>query len=1096
MTRNFKILVNKLNRFRNRYYTYKFLKGILLTCFILLILFTVFSIAEYLVYFPVEVRKILFFGFIIFGGMLTFQFIFIPLLKMFQILKPIDSKTSSGIIQKHFSDIKDKLLNIIELSEISDTYSSKEIVFASIDQKIDELQLFDFGKAVKYKNLKLVFVYFFVSIIITGVIYSINNSIFTTAPNRIINYNTEYIKPAPYTYNLLNAELTATKGESFKILMESEGNEVPMVVYVNIEGNNYLMKNTGAGKFEYEMASVINPVNFFFTDLKYHSENYFLQLLPKPGISNFDIEVTPPPYTNLPVQNFENIGDIQVPAGTNIKWKFKGIDIDTLYMVMSDSLGIEGLEEENAFHVKQRVFNSTGYHVYIKNDLTEPDMALSYKIDVIPDMYPEIRISRLQDSLKMTRFFFRGSIGDDYGFTALKFHYNINNNDSVVSIPFVKQLNDQDFYFSFDFADLKLSSGSISYYFSVTDNDAINGYKTTTSDSYIFNIPDRREIAENENEQFEKLDKMVQESEKLAKDIQNDLQNLRLKNMDPNISEWEKTQMVNEVLSKQDQLEQLYEKIKKDNEQLNNYKNSFSEQNQKIIEKQKQIEELLEEVFTDELKKLLEEFQKLAEEFDSKKLNQLTERLNLTYEDLQKQLDRNLEMLRRMKVEQKLQNIIDDINRMAAEEDKMADSVYKETDFDSVGELLNQHQQNINDLKDQLNDALQLNQELERQLNFDKFENEFEDIQKSIDDSRNNLDKKELNKAGESMKKSSEKMKNTASAMQKMLDSNESQQNFENIQNLRQILSNLVYLSFEQEKVLVELSGIHNVDPSLQELNKIQKKIKDQSRIVKDSLYALAKRTPQINSMVNNELITMEFNLDKAINEMSEGLYPNARSSQQFVMTATNNLALMLNEALENLEQHMANAQPGDQKNNSQGQGKPGMNLLKEQAESIKEQLQKMIDQMKQGGSENMNQQLGQSLMQHEMMQKMLREIMNSGGIGNDAKKSLQQIDDILEQNRRQLMNKNVNSQMIARQNLINTRLLEAEKAEMEREYEEKRESKTAEDFYSNPVQFFEYREKNNPTIENLNRNSHRLSNFYNNKYKQYLNNMQILKNE
>jgi hypothetical protein len=49
-------------------------------------------------------------------------------------------------------------------------------------------------------------------------------------------------------------------------------------------------------------------------------------------------------------------------------------------------------------------------------------------------------------------------------------------------------------------------------------------------------------------------------------------------------------------------------------------------------------------------------------------------------------------------------------------------------------------------------------------------------------------------------------MKNTAFAMQQMLNSNTMQQNMENIQNLRQILSNLVYLSFEQENVLNGLS--------------------------------------------------------------------------------------------------------------------------------------------------------------------------------------------------------------------------------------------------------------------------------------------------
>lgn len=1091
MTKNFNILVHKLNAFRFKYYSFKLFKGIILTFFFLIALFTVFSVVEYFVYLSSEIRKLLFFGFVIFGGLLSLQFIVIPLLKLFHILKPIDIKTSSVIIQKHFSDIKDKLLNIIELAEIKDSTYSNEIVLASIDQKINELSLFDFSQAVQYRNLKMVSIYFFMSFLVTVMIFMGNKSILTTAPQRIIHYNTQFVKPAPYEFQLLNTELKAKKGDAFRIKMEVTGNELPQIAYINLEGNNYLMRNSSAGVFEFEIASVINPVNFYFTDLKYKSETYFLQLLPKPGINHFDVTVTPPSYTGLPVLKHENIGDLQVSHGTIIKWNFQGIDIDTLYAVFSDSTTMGADKTASGFEIKNNFFKASDYNVFIKNDLTESELALSYSIDVLPDLFPEIKVTQVQDSLQMTRFFFKGTIGDDYGFSALNFRFNVNNSDSAIAIPFVKNLNDQEFYFSFDFAEVANQSGVISYYFSVTDNDVPGNFKTTTSDIFLFNLPNQEEIAANEKEQFKKIEEMLQQSEQLTREIQDDLQNLRLKNMDTNVSDWEKSQMVNQILSKQSELEKLYDRIKQDNERLNNYLNSFNQQNEEIKNKQQQIEELLDEVFTDELKKLLEEFQKLAEEFDKRRLNELTEQMNFTYEDLQKQLDRNLEMLRKMKVEQKLQNVIDNINKIAAEEEKMAEDVSDKSNFENIQEQLENHKNQLKNLQNEINDALQLNEELDKPMNFDDFSEEFEDINKSMENTRNELDKKNRKKSGSSLKETSEKMKNTAFAMQQMLNSNTMQQNMENIQNLRQILSNLVYLSFEQEKVLNGLAEVNSIDPVLNELNLQQRRLKDQSQIVKDSLYALAKRTPQINSMVNNELITMELNLDKAMDELTEGLYPNARASQQFVMTASNNLALMLNEALENLEKQMANAQPGDQECENPGQGQSGMNMLKQESESIKQQLQQMIEQMKNGSPQNMNQQMGQSLMQHEMMQQMLREIMNNGSVGSDARRTLQEIDNMLEQNRKQLMNKNVNAQMIERQNKINTRLLEAEKAELEREFEDERESRSAEDFQSNPAQFFEYQIRDNSTLEYLNRNSHKLNNFYNKKYKQYLNNMQ-----
>lgn len=1091
MTKNFNILVHKLNAFRIKYYSFKLFKGIIVTFFFLLALFTVFSVVEYFVYLSSEIRKLLFFGFVIFSGLLSLQFVVIPLLKLLHILKPIDIKTSSVIIQKHFSDIKDKLLNIIELAEIKDTTYSNEIVLASIDQKINELSVFDFSQAVQYRNLKMVSIYFFMSLLVTVMIFVANKSILTTAPQRIIHYNTQFVKPAPFEFQLLNTELKAKKGDTFKIKMEVTGNELPQIAYINLEGNNYLMRSSSAGVFEFEIASVINPVNFYFTDLKYKSETYFLQLLPKPGINHFDVTVTPPSYTGLPVLEHENIGDLQVPHGTKIKWNFQGIDIDTLYVVFSDSTTMGAEKTASGFEIKNQFLKASDYNVFIKNDLTEPELALSYSIDVLPDLFPEIKVTQVQDSMQMTRFFFKGTIGDDYGFSALNFHFNVNNSDSAIAIPFVRNLNDQDFYFSFDFAEVANQSGVISYYFSVTDNDVPGNFKTTTSDNFVFNLPNQEEITANEKEQFKKIEEMLNQSEQLTREIQNDLQNLRLKNMDTNVSDWEKSQMVNQILSKQSELEKLYDRIKQDNERLNNYLNSFNQQNEEIRNKQQQIEELLDEVFTDELKKLLEEFQKLAEEFDERKLNELTEQMNFTYEDLQKQLDRNLEMLRKMKVEQKLQNVIDNINKMADEEEKMAEDVSDKSNFENVQEQLDNHKNQLDNLQNEINDALQLNQELDKPMNFDDFSEEFEDINKSMENTQNELEKKNRKKSGSSLKETSEKMKNTAFSMQQMLNSNTMEQNMENIQNLRQILSNLVYLSFEQEKVLNRLADVNSIDPVLNDLNLQQRRLKDQSQIVKDSLYALAKRIPQINSMVNNELITMELNLDKAMDELTEGLYPNARASQQFVMTASNNLALMLNEALENLEKQMANAQPGDQECENPGQGQSGMNMLKQESESIKQQLQQMIEQMKNGSPQNMNQQMGQSLMQHEMMQQMLREIMNNGSVGSDARKTLQEIDNMLEQNRKQLMNKNVNAQMIERQNKITTRLLEAEKAELEREFEDERESRSAEDFQSNPAQFFEFQIRDNSTLEYLNRNSHKLNNFYNKKYKQYLNNMQ-----
>jgi len=90
MSEKFNILVQKLNSFKLKYYSYKLFKGLVISLLSVLIVFTAFSVIEYLVYLSSEVRKIVFFSFIIFSAFLLIQFIGIPLLKILHVLKPID----------------------------------------------------------------------------------------------------------------------------------------------------------------------------------------------------------------------------------------------------------------------------------------------------------------------------------------------------------------------------------------------------------------------------------------------------------------------------------------------------------------------------------------------------------------------------------------------------------------------------------------------------------------------------------------------------------------------------------------------------------------------------------------------------------------------------------------------------------------------------------------------------------------------------------------------------------------------------------------------------------------------------------------------
>ena len=135
-----------------------------------------------------------------------------------------------------------------------------------------------------------------------------------------------------------------------------------------------------------------------------------------------------------------------------------------------------------------------------------------------------------------------------------------------------------------------------------------------------------------------------------------------------------------------------------------------------------------------------------------------------------------------------------------------------------------------------------------------------------------------------------------------------SESNIEDMDALRQILENLITLSFEQEKLISETNNIGKNNPKYLTIVQNQKKLSDDSKIIEDSLFALSKRVVEIKSIINKEITSVKINMQKATKELEERNKKKATNRQQYVMTSTNNLALILSEILEQMQKDLNSA--------------------------------------------------------------------------------------------------------------------------------------------------------------------------------------------
>jgi len=1080
-----KILYN-IEKFRSKYYLFKGIRGILIV--LLALFFSYISVIslEYFFYLSTAIRTVMFHSLLVFALILSVLYIFLPFLKFSGIIKKGNKSIVIELMGDFFPEVEDKLINVLELNEMKEENYSFSIIQAAIAQKSKELSVFNFSEAINPGNLKKLGIYFTVSVFVSLLILLINSSFLIEPGKRIVHYNQVYQKPAPFSFKLKNEKLLVRKGEKFNILVKCEGVDIPSMVYISVNGNNFLMKEMEENSFEYELPSVIQPIDFSFTDLKYSSEKFRLDVMAIPIVNNYETVIVPPSYTQLKESRYSNTGDLTIPKGSRVNWSFSCFDTDSLIIKIKAKDLVRGVKGENeTFDVSYLFSDNTEYEILVKNEFTEYESIMKFTVQIVEDLYPEINIIPLEDSVLMTRFYFRGSIKDDYGFSKLLFHLGYEEKDTTFDIPFIKGLNDQNFYYSLDLMDFKSLSKDFKYYFSVTDNDQVNGPKSTISSTYSFSFPSEKELENEKDENFKNMEKLISESKKLTQDIQSNIKSLQLKSINNAVTDWEKNQLINDIVDDKNQLEKILENIAKMNRDGNNLQNTFDKHGKELELKQKEIEELLDDVMTDELKKLLDEFQKLAEEFNEKKFNELNSKMDISLDDLSEQLDRNLEMLKKFQIEQKLEKLIEKVDSLKKREDFNSEEILKTKNFEESLNRINEDIRDMEEISSDIDEIQNENEELKHPVIFDRFEKEQKDIREEMNNTKNALQKKNRKDSSEGMKRTSDKLENLSFSLKQMLKANSSENKGENVLTIKRILKNLLYISVNQEDIVKSISNINEIDPIFRAVKSKQRVLDEQFVVVKDSLYALAQRSPQIGNIVNEEILAATLNMKDAIKKLEESNIPQTIINQRMVITATNNLMLFLGDVVQQMENQ---GKEGGESECENGQGGKKMGGLKKSGGSIKDQLQKMIDQMKNGQGKNMSREMSEALMQHEMMQKMLRDLINSGSLGNDAKRGLQEIDRMLEQNRKEILNKNMNQQMIIRHNQIMTKLLESENSENERDFENKRESETADDmFYSNPAQFFEKNDVKKNTLENLKINPIKLTNFYLQKQRSYL---------
>jgi hypothetical protein len=1140
MTEGIQDIHQKVTAFRRKYYLNLFIKGAVLTITLVLAYLALVSVIEYNLWLGKGVRFLLFTTFFALVAFCIFLFLRAPL-AWWIYKRGLGEEQSARMIGHHFPGIGDRLVNVLQLAASSSGslaqagIQQKSNAFKNISFE-EAINFRDNIKYLKYFGAAIAFVLLLIVIDrsiftqSTRRIIQFNQEFSPQAPFtfQIGNPSLSAFFNEDFTLQLSlkgssipesayivignqRWKMESTGAGQFSYLFEKLQNEVDL----QIEAAGFYSERY---KIEIINRPEVTKINVQLTFPSYLGRKAERMT----NVGNLEI----PEGTKVTWQ-------VGTANASRAKITFSsGLGENEMPMV-----------DEQLFNFSKNIKDPDQYSILLENDKSKNKEQISYSIAVVKDQFPQIVVDNLQDSILFKNILLGGSLTDDYGVTELKLQYQIikGNKEAplkTTTIPLNSNRNQQNFFYEWKIDSLKLQPGDkVNYYLQVWDNDGVNGRKSTRSAGYVFALPGDEElkadIAQSQRNAENKIDQSIQKAKDLKQSIDEAQERLKGKQS----LDWQDKKMLEELVQQKEKLDQAIQQLKKENSLLEQKKESFTEESERIREKSEQIQKIMDELLDEETKKLFQELEKLLKEnADPSQMQKLLDKMDRKEINMEKELERTLELFKQLQYDYKLEQAISEIKEQKQKQENLLEKTQelagekpepkeskeskdgkenkdgkqnennpdksnnngkenegKENDGKKTDESQNNEKPSAEKLAEEQEQLKKENEQFKETVKeLEKMGEEIDEAQdtpsdqqmqeldQSQENSKEELKKGKPKKASEQQKKAVEQMKKMQQKLEGMQNSMEMEMDMANLESLRQILHGLIKLSYDQENLMKEFNQVQQTDPRYVTLGQQQLKVKDDAKVLEDSLLALSKKDAFLGSVVTKEVGELNDHLDKATLNVKERKKGSASSEMQFSMTSINNLALMLNDHFDMMMDMMANAKPGKGKK----KGKQKMPNLGQMQQQLNQQMQ----EMKKGGKSGrqLSEEFARMAAEQERIRRALQEMQEKlkqeGGKvpGGDLPGKM-------EQTEMDLVNKQITEQTIRRQNEIITRLLEAEKSMREQNQDQERKGETAKDYTQEmPRAFEEYLRLKEKEVELLKTVPPRLFPYYKKEVNEY----------
>lgn len=1061
----------RLRLVRNRQNRVDLFSNVLVLCSGVLVLMTTLVLAELVFNFSRSVRisimVVFWFSFVCAGSWMILR----SLLRLIGALPSIAEDEIARRVGVFFSSIRDRLLNVLQLAKeinAASMFYSAELLDETFNDFAQEIQPLDFTQSVSTAHLPKHRRWLMISLGSAILIFLLFPASISGAAYRLIHCTQEFTPPPKYHIELLPGNKEIVKGENVDVqvkvtsllpVFSSRAMEVTIMRQQagqeNFDEVQVKLDSNGSSMTTFQ--TVRATTHYFAQYADAESEHYTLTVLDRPLIRSFRIRLEYPAYTKMPPKILDEfVGDVTALTGTHISLSgtaSKPLKEADIQFGNKTKLMLTSRQEKFSASFPLSGDNSYWLSLVDEEGLSNSE-PVHYQLKAVMDEFPTMTIVEPGRNIDIAGdqsipLFLRAK--DDYGFSSMRLGYRLAKSryeqahaDYIfVSIPLPDVSEGQmELSYVWNLSSLNLVPEDVVEYFAeVFDNDAVKGPKSGRSNLYLLRLPSLDEVfadVDTAHEQsIDDLKQTLDDAKQLKEKMESINRDLK-KNKDP---DWQTKKKMEEMAQRYQEVQKKVEDVKSRVEQMTQHMEQQNVLSKETLEKYMELQQLFQQLDATELQKILNQLQQMPN-ISKEQLQQAMQAMTFSEERFRQSLERTLNLLKRLQIEQK----IDEIKKRAQELEKSEKELLEES---SKASNNSQKQQELvkkqSDLaaKEQAmeREAAELQHRMEEfftEMPADKLQKSLEQLKKQQVDQKmqqasQQMQAGQMQASQQTQEQIGEQLQQFSQQMDEMQQQMLQQQSQYTMNEMRKAINNLLEVSKDEEALKQQSQQAPQNSPQLrQNAQDQQSAIQDLNNIIK-GLSELSQKsfavTPEMGKTIGDALATM----NNAMRMLDYRNGSSASQEQEKAMAALNRAATQVQNALQAM---------------MQGGSGGGAGSLMQQLQRMAGQQMSLNMQTQQMGGMSSQQAAEAARLAKEQgaIQKSLEELNKEAQQNGDQKKLLGDLQKIVEEMNevvRNLEQNAVNPETIKKQERILSRLLDASKSTRERDFEKKRKAET-----------------------------------------------------